>query len=97
MREAFAIARSGRPGPVFIDILQNVSAQEADYTPVTQSQHFTTGRLGALMERFAHNFEAPTPDEDDIDKLVEMIRYSEKPLREQMLWKNDADLDNASN
>lgn len=80
VREAFAIARSGRPGPVFIDILQNVSAQEADYTPVPQSQHFTTGRLGALMERSSHNFEAPTPDEDDIDKLVEMIRNSEKPL-----------------
>ena len=43
VREAFAIARSGRPGPVFIDILQSVSAQEADYTPVPQSQHFTTG------------------------------------------------------
>ena len=80
VREAFAIARSGRPGPVFIDILQNVSAQEADYTPVPQSQHFTTGRLGALMERSSHNFEAPTPDEDDIDKLIEMIRNSEKPL-----------------
>ena len=80
VREAFAIARSGRPGPVFIDILQNVSAQEADYIPVPQSQHFTTGRLGALMERSSHNFEAPTPDEGDIDKLVEMIRNSEKPL-----------------
>ena len=32
------------------------------------------------MERSSHNFEAPTPDEGDIDKLVEMIRNSEKPL-----------------
>lgn len=32
------------------------------------------------MERSSHNFEAPTPDGDDIDKLVEMIRNSEKPL-----------------
>lgn len=80
VREAFAIARSGRPGPVFIDILQNVSAQEAEYTPVPQSQHFTTGRLGTLMKRSSHNFQAPTPDKDDIAKLVEMIKQSEKPL-----------------
>ena len=31
IREAFAIARSGRPGPVLIDILKNVTYDEADY------------------------------------------------------------------
>lgn len=80
VREAFAIARSGRPGPVFIDILQNVSAQEAEYTPVEQSQHSTTGRLKELLKRASHNFEAPTPDKEDVAKLVEMIKESKKPL-----------------
>ena len=80
VREAFAIARSGRPGPVFIDILQNVSGQEAEYTPVEQSQHSTTGRLKELRKRASHNFEAPTPDKGDIAKLVEMIKESKKPL-----------------
>lgn len=80
VREAFAIARSGRPGPVFIDILQNVSGQEAEYEPVPKAEHSTTGRLGALMERSSHNFQAPTPDMDDIDTLVEMINNSKKPL-----------------
>ena len=31
IREAFAIARSGRPGPVLIDILKNVTSEEVDY------------------------------------------------------------------
>ena len=31
VRRAFAIARSGRPGPVFIDILKNVTVEEAEY------------------------------------------------------------------
>ena len=30
LREAFAIARSGRPGPVLVDIAKNVTAAEAD-------------------------------------------------------------------
>ena len=31
VREAFAIARSGRPGPVLIDIPKDVTAQKAEY------------------------------------------------------------------
>ena len=31
IREAFAIARSGRPGPVLIDILKNVTSEEVDF------------------------------------------------------------------
>ncbi len=34
LREAFAIARSGRPGPVLMDIVKNVTAAEADYEPL---------------------------------------------------------------
>ena len=33
VREAFYIAKSGRPGPVLIDITKDATAQEADYTP----------------------------------------------------------------
>ena len=51
VREAFAIARSGRPGPVLIDIPKNVTAEKADYEPLPRSAHGTSGRLGKLMER----------------------------------------------
>ena len=80
VREAFAIARSGRPGPVFIDILKNVTAAKADFEPLPRSEHSANGRLGALMQRSSQNFQPPKPDEKDIDTLVEMIREAKKPL-----------------
>lgn len=35
LREAFAIARSGRPGPVLVDIPKDVQQQSAEYTETT--------------------------------------------------------------
>lgn len=80
VREAFAIARSGRPGPVFIDILKNVTAAKAEYTPLPKAEHFSNGTLKDLMERSSQNFQPPKPDEKDIDTLVEMVRQSKKPM-----------------
>ena len=80
IREAFAVARSGRPGPVLIDILKNVTAETAEYEPLERSKHYSQGRLGKLMERASNNFKTPSPDEKDIDVLVEMIQESNKPL-----------------
>ena len=80
VREAFAIARSGRPGPVLLDIPKTVTAEFAEYAPLPRSQHGTSGRLGKLMERSSQNFRAPEPDHRDIDRLVEMINDSQKPL-----------------
>ena len=80
VRAAFAIARSGRPGPVLIDITKDVTANTAEYTPIPRSEHASNGRLEALIKRASHDFKAPEPNEQDIDKLVEMIKHSEKPL-----------------
>jgi acetolactate synthase-1/2/3 large subunit len=80
IREAFAIARSGRPGPVLIDILKNATAEEAEYEPLNRHLHHTEGRLGALIARASHDLKAPEPDMADIETLVEMINQAEKPL-----------------
>ena len=80
IREAFAIAKSGRPGPVLIDILKNVTAETAEYEPLPRKLHKSNGRLAALMARSSNNFKAPEPDAADIDRLVDMIKASEKPL-----------------
>ncbi len=80
VREAFAIARSGRPGPVLIDIPKNVTAEKADYEPLARSVHGTAGRLGALMARASEDFKAPEPDHQDIETLVEMIAAAKKPF-----------------
>ena len=80
VREAFAIARSGRPGPVLIDIPKNVTEEEAEYAPLTRHEHGGSGHLAQLIKRSSQNFKAPEPDHQDIDRLVEMILASEKPL-----------------
>lgn len=80
VREAFAIARSGRPGPVLIDILKNVTAETAEFTPLPVKEHYTDGRLANLIKRASHEFKAPKADTQDIDKLVELVNKSKKPL-----------------
>jgi len=80
VREAFAIARSGRPGPVLIDIPKNVTLAMGEYEPLNRGQHGMTGKLGQLMKRSSQDFKAPEPDYRDIDILCDMIRASEKPL-----------------
>jgi len=80
VREAFAIARGGRPGPVLIDIVRNVSLASAEYTPLPKEEHHTSGRLGDLVRRASHDLKAPEPDQGDIDHLAEMIAASKKPL-----------------
>ncbi|MBM6869139.1 biosynthetic-type acetolactate synthase large subunit [Pseudoflavonifractor phocaeensis] len=80
IREAFAIARSGRPGPVLIDILKNVTYDEADYEPLPVSEHFRHGRLAAMLRRASHDLRTPEPDHGDIQKLLDMIEEAKKPL-----------------
>ena len=65
LREAFEIARSGRPGPVLVDIPKNVTAETAEYTPETID---------------TRKKEAPvSPEtEKDIAELADMIRASKK-------------------
>ena len=78
VREAFAIARSGRPGPVLIDIAKNVTAERTEFSRLDRHDHTAEGRLGALMRRW--DFKPPEPDMDDIRTLADMIAASQKPM-----------------
>ncbi len=80
IREAFAVARSGRPGPVLIDILKNVTYEEVEFTPLPRSQHHLHGRLAALIQRASHDLRPPEPDHGDIDALVDMLDQAKRPL-----------------
>mgnify|MGYP001441859937 CR=1 FL=1 len=80
VREAFAIARTGRPGPVLIDIAKNVTQTQGEYSYLPVSKHKTSGRLRYLATRSSHELQIPEPDHEDVDKLVEMIKVSKKPL-----------------
>ena len=59
VRAAFAIARSGRQGPVFIDILKNVTAELAEYEKVPRSEHWKTSKLAAILSRASMDMKAP--------------------------------------
>jgi acetolactate synthase-1/2/3 large subunit len=62
-RRAFTLARSGRPGPVIIEIPQDISMAQADIPPYTKTRRVRFG-----------------PDPYDIDKLLELMRDSKRPL-----------------
>ena len=80
MRQAFAVAATGRPGPVLIDFLKNVTAPsvEIDYEFVPWTQNRACGSLRSLAH--SHDLKAPEPNQGDINTLVDMIAQSEKPL-----------------
>ena len=80
MRQAFAVAATGRPGPVLIDFLKNVTAPdvEIDYEFVHWKENRSSSSIRDLTS--SHNLKAPKPNSDDIDILVDMIAQSEKPL-----------------
>ena len=81
VREAFAIARSGRPGPVLIDIVKNVTAEKADYEYLPREKHTSSGRLAKLVQRArTSSLKMPEPNQEDVNKLVDMIAQSEKPM-----------------
>ena len=80
VREAFAVARGGRPGPVLIDIIRSVSLDTTEFTPLPRDKHKNHGRLGALIRRASHDLKAPEPNQEDIDRLAKMITEAEKPL-----------------
>ncbi len=64
IRKAFKIAKSGRPGPVLVDITKDVTANTCDYEPVKPEEEPT-----------AKNY-----TENDIDKALELIQAAEKPF-----------------
>jgi acetolactate synthase-1/2/3 large subunit len=80
IREAFAIARSGRPGPVHIDILKNVTSTYTDYEPLPLAEHHRQGRIASLLRRTEHELKTPDPDQADLDRLLELIEQAERPL-----------------
>ena len=79
IREAFAIARTGRPGPVLVDIAKNVTAAEAEYEPLPLAEHPNHGRLAAMLRRASHELKAPEPDAGDIQTLLDMIEPPGQP------------------
>jgi len=65
IRRAFTIAKTGRPGPVLVDITKDVTAAKADFTPKKPAQ----------VKRITNTIKA-----EDIETAVKMIRESSRPF-----------------
>lgn len=79
IREAFFIAKTGRPGPVLIDILKDVTAAEVEFEPLSKENE----RNGILIENHSNLkriAEINIPSEENIKKVVELINNSERPF-----------------
>jgi len=80
IREAFIVARCGRPGPVLIDIPADVSAAETEWKPAFVAAWEDGDALGSRAKRLAERGERITFSGNDIEKAVEMIRASKRPM-----------------
>ena len=80
MRQAFALAASGRPGPVLIDFLKNVTTKDQiiDYEFVPWQENRSTSSIQTLNAH--HQLSNPEPNREDIQILLNMIRESERPM-----------------
>lgn len=63
IREAFQIAKSGRPGPVLIDIPKDIQVAEYDFEP------------RGIVEKFP----LPKASDEQIDEAVKLIKASKRP------------------
>lgn len=72
MRKAFAIAKSGRPGPVLVDITKDVTANKCEYTKVNVSEKDT----GIVTARTKSSKNSDT----DIESALQVIKESKKPF-----------------
>lgn len=64
LRRAFKIAKTGRPGPVLVDITKDVTANKTSYAPMKPEP------IKRLTEKITG---------EDIDRAVELIKASKKP------------------
>ena len=79
IREAFEIARSGRPGPVLIDIPKEVTSNEVEFEPMKDA-----GEIRKLLEKNCSNlhrvFNTARPSDADVQKAADIINASKRPV-----------------
>ena len=80
IREAFYVAQNGRPGPVVIDILKNVTAEKCEYEYKTPDKNFNKKRLATNVNRQTYTDKWSEVDKKDLDRASVMINESKKPL-----------------
>lgn len=79
IRAAFIIAKSGRPGPVLIDIPKEITALEVDFEPLQNGSNCAEKILQEYnnLERVVTIKE---PSNNELLKVAELINKSERPI-----------------
>lgn len=67
IKEAFYLARSGRPGPVLVDIPKDVAKEAIDYHPVEEIH----------LKSYNPTYD---PNKKQLRKVIELIEQSKRPL-----------------
>ena len=71
IRESFLIAKSGRPGPVLIDIPKDVTAAKTEYIP------FNPAKDKLVTD---HEEVVSVPSDDKVHAIADLINNSKKPF-----------------
>lgn len=80
VRQAFLIARTGRPGPVLIDITKDVTQAKCDYEYVPVEEHRIFEFPNQLSKRLMGGIETREPETAAVERLAQMVEEAERPL-----------------
>jgi len=67
VKEAFYLARSGRPGPILVDIPKDIAKSETEYVPCAETK----------MKSYNPTY---NPNKKQLKKIVQLVERSEKPI-----------------
>jgi acetolactate synthase-1/2/3 large subunit len=80
VREAFIVARSGRPGPVLIDIPKDIAALSAEFSKKRKGGAGANDVLSARARRLSERNRRPAYSGEDIKKAAALILEAKRPL-----------------
>lgn len=79
IRQAFIIAKSGRPGPVLIDIPKDITAAECEFTPLEKGDDGSS-LLVKGNANFRRVMKVNVPSDEEIKKAAQIINKAERPV-----------------